>query len=46
MSRRTELFSHNDVQIAILELPHTTVPVRPRQSVSIDRFGNLVLNVR
>jgi N-methylhydantoinase A len=31
---------------AILELPHTTVPVRPRQTASIDRYGNLVLNVQ
>jgi N-methylhydantoinase A len=30
---------------AILELPHTTVPVRPQQSAAIDRFGNLVLNL-
>ncbi len=31
---------------AILELPHTTVPVRPRQTATIDRYGNLVLNVQ
>jgi N-methylhydantoinase A len=30
---------------AIVELPHTTVPVRPRQCATIDRFGNLVVNV-
>jgi N-methylhydantoinase A len=31
---------------AILELPHTTVPVRPRQTAIIDKFGNLVLDVQ
>jgi N-methylhydantoinase A len=30
---------------AILELPHTAVPVRPRPSATVDRFGNLVLNL-
>ncbi len=30
---------------AIIELPHTTVPVRPGQSAEVDRFGNLLINV-
>ncbi len=30
---------------AIIELPHTTVPVRPHQSAEVDRFGNLLINV-
>jgi N-methylhydantoinase A len=30
---------------AILELPHTTVPVRPHQSATVDRYGNLVVTV-
>jgi N-methylhydantoinase A len=30
---------------AIIELPHTTVPVRPRQIAEVDRFGNLLINV-
>ncbi len=30
---------------AIIELPHTTVPVRPEQSAEVDRFGNLLINV-
>jgi len=30
---------------AIIELPHTTVPVRPRQTAEVDRFGNLLINV-
>jgi len=30
---------------AIIELPYTTVPVRPAQSASIDSYGNLALKV-
>jgi N-methylhydantoinase A len=30
---------------AVIELPHTTVPVRPGQSAEVDRFGNLLINV-
>ncbi len=30
---------------AIIELPHTTVPVRPKQTAEVDRFGNLLINV-
>jgi N-methylhydantoinase A len=30
---------------AIIELPHTTVPVRPEQTAEVDRFGNLLINV-
>ncbi len=30
---------------AIVELPHTTMPVRPGQSSHLDDYGNIVLNV-
>jgi N-methylhydantoinase A len=30
---------------AIIELPHTTIPVRPEQTAEVDRFGNLLINV-
>ncbi len=30
---------------AIIELPHTTVPLRPGQSARVDGFGNLLINV-
>jgi N-methylhydantoinase A len=30
---------------AIIELPHTTIPVRPEQSAEVDRFGNLLINL-
>jgi N-methylhydantoinase A len=30
---------------AIVELPHTTMPVRPGQSSRLDDYGNIVLNV-
>jgi len=30
---------------AIVELPHTTMPVRPAQTSYVDDYGNLVLNV-
>jgi len=30
---------------AIIELPHTTMPVRPRQTSHVDDYGNIVLNV-
>ncbi|HZY60493.1 MAG TPA: hydantoinase/oxoprolinase family protein [Candidatus Binataceae bacterium] len=30
---------------AIIELPHTTVPVRPAQTAEVDRYGNLLINV-
>jgi len=30
---------------AVIELPHTTVPVRPGQTAEVDRFGNLLINV-
>jgi N-methylhydantoinase A len=30
---------------AVIELPHTTVPVRPEQTAEVDRFGNLLINV-
>jgi N-methylhydantoinase A len=30
---------------SIIELPHTTVPLRPGQSAEVDGFGNLLINV-
>jgi N-methylhydantoinase A len=30
---------------AIIELPHTTMPVRPGQTSFVDEYGNIVLNV-
>ena len=30
---------------AIIELPHTTVPVRPEQTARLIAFGNLLINV-
>jgi N-methylhydantoinase A len=30
---------------AIIELPHTTMPVRPGQTAHLDEYGNIVLNV-
>ncbi len=30
---------------AIIELPHTTMPVRPGQTSHVDEYGNIVLNV-
>jgi len=30
---------------AIIELPHTTMPVRPGQTSHVDDYGNIVLNV-
>jgi len=30
---------------AIIELPHTTMPVRPGQTSHLDDYGNIVLNV-